>query len=368
MNERVMQFRIGMFVIVAGLVLTMLIVWFGETPSLFRDHVFVKVRYPDAPGVSEGIPVRKSGIRIGEVFSIELDERDGEPDSVLVVLSLERKYKIRKDSVARLSRSLIGDVSVDLSPGNSREMVAGGVSPAAAAEIKGEVAADPAKALAAATSAFERVGGTLTSIEDAAKGFTGITKKAEKLDEFLATWQQTGMKLGDTATSINGVLKSSETDIGPTITNLRQVSEKLNKTLDQPTLDNAKTTIDRLSSASAKLDAALSDIKPVLADLGASVTTMPTTNLGQSIYRLNRITSDIGLLTKTLNDGRGGLNQNGTIQRLFTHPELYEQFNKLAGSANDVLNSAKPAITSFRIFADKLARDPSALTRGALQR
>jgi ethanolamine permease len=29
MNERVMQFRIGMFVIVAGLVLTMLVVWFG---------------------------------------------------------------------------------------------------------------------------------------------------------------------------------------------------------------------------------------------------------------------------------------------------------------------------------------------------
>ena len=37
MNERVMQFRIGMFVIVAGLVLTMMIVWFGESPSLFRD-------------------------------------------------------------------------------------------------------------------------------------------------------------------------------------------------------------------------------------------------------------------------------------------------------------------------------------------
>ena len=38
MNERVMQFRIGMFVIVAGLVLTMLVVWFGESPQLFRDH------------------------------------------------------------------------------------------------------------------------------------------------------------------------------------------------------------------------------------------------------------------------------------------------------------------------------------------
>src|SRR5256714_893389 len=75
MNERVMQFRIGMFVIVAGLVLTMLIVWFGESPSLFRDHTYVTVHYMEAPGVGEGIPVRKSGIRVGEVASIRFDDR-----------------------------------------------------------------------------------------------------------------------------------------------------------------------------------------------------------------------------------------------------------------------------------------------------
>ena len=65
MNERVMQFRIGMFVIVAGLVLTMLLVWFGESPTLFRGHRYVVVHYDEAPGVAEGIPVRKSGIRVG---------------------------------------------------------------------------------------------------------------------------------------------------------------------------------------------------------------------------------------------------------------------------------------------------------------
>ena len=68
MNERLMQFRIGMFVIVAGLVLTMMIVWFGESPAILRDQDYVKVRYAEAPGVLEGVPVRKSGIRIGEVF------------------------------------------------------------------------------------------------------------------------------------------------------------------------------------------------------------------------------------------------------------------------------------------------------------
>ena len=75
MNERLMQFRIGMFVIVAGLVLTMMIVWFGESPAILRDQVYLKVRYAEAPGVLEGVPVRKSGIRIGEVFDIAFDEQ-----------------------------------------------------------------------------------------------------------------------------------------------------------------------------------------------------------------------------------------------------------------------------------------------------
>src|SRR4051812_31099026 len=150
MNERVMQFRIGMFVIVAGLVLTMLIVWFGESPSLFRDHVFVTVHYQEAPGVAEGIPVRKSGIRVGEVTAIAFDDRPNQPDGVLVTLSLERKFKLKAGTVPRLSRSLIGDVTIDLLPGSGPGLLATGNSPAGAPVIEGTVAPDPSKALAAA--------------------------------------------------------------------------------------------------------------------------------------------------------------------------------------------------------------------------
>ena len=110
MDDRVMQFRIGMFVIVASLVLVMLLIWFGESPSLFRDHEYLVVHYPQAPGVIEGIPVRKSGIRIGEVSEIAFDERPGEGDGVLITLSLDAKYRLRAGSVPRISRGLIGDV------------------------------------------------------------------------------------------------------------------------------------------------------------------------------------------------------------------------------------------------------------------
>src|SRR5687768_4934819 len=114
MNERVLQFRIGMFVIVAGLVLTMLVVWFGESPALFRQHAYLTVHFPEAPGVAEGIPVRKSGIRIGEVVAIAFDDRAGQPDGVLVTLALEKKYSLRAGSAPRITRSLIGDVAIDM--------------------------------------------------------------------------------------------------------------------------------------------------------------------------------------------------------------------------------------------------------------
>src|SRR5271155_1460333 len=145
MNERLMQFRIGMFVIVAGLVLTMMIVWFGESPSILRDQVYLKVRYGEAPGVVEGVPVRKSGIRIGEVFATAFDERPNEPDGVIVTLALERRYKLHKGSVPRLNRSLIGDVTVDMMPGTGPSTLPTSRTVVGAPVIEGEVAPDPSK-------------------------------------------------------------------------------------------------------------------------------------------------------------------------------------------------------------------------------
>ena len=76
--------------------------------------------------MSEGIPVRKSGIRIGEVVAIRFDDRPGQPDGVLVTLALDTKFKIREGSVPRVSRALIGDVAIDMLPGTGTEFMAMG--------------------------------------------------------------------------------------------------------------------------------------------------------------------------------------------------------------------------------------------------
>lgn len=427
MNERVMQFRIGMFAIVGGLVLTMMIIWFGESPALLRDQVYVVVHYVEAPGVSEGIPVRKSGIRVGEVTAIAFDDRpkhqgkllgslpqeglvlidlgpQGQgavpldqfqgkvpavgrtvevvingpdpatnrlrlalPDGVLVTLSLETKAKIKAGSDPRISRALIGDVAINLLPGIGPGPLSTSQSAARAPVIEGSVAPDPASALAAATAAFEQVGGTLDSIEAAANGLAAVTKKAENIDELIVSFRGMGQHVGTLAEDLDRVVRANEADLKPAITNLRQVAEKVNATLDPATQANLRTTADRLASVSTRLDAMLIDLQPVTQDMAADSTTPPKTNLGQVLSRLNRIAYEVSLLTGKLSDGRGALNENGSLQRLVSDPQLYNNVNQMSLSAKAAFEATRPVLRSFNIFADKIARDPAAISRGALQ-
>jgi phospholipid/cholesterol/gamma-HCH transport system substrate-binding protein len=375
MNERIMQFRLGMFVIVAGLVLTMMIIWFGESPSILRDQIYLKVHFTEAPGVVEGVPVRKSGIRIGQVFDVAFDERPGQPDGVLVTLALERRYKLREGSVPRITRSLIGDISIDMLPSSGAAPLPSSSSPRNAPVVEGEVAPDPSKALAAATTAFESAGDTLKAINEAASGLSRISKSADKIDTFLTTWDETGKNVSHAgrnvskaAESLDRFIKANEADFQPALANVRQVAQKLNDTIDPRTQDSLKTGLDKFASAAARLDSGLAEIEPALRELGGPVNQKPVTDIGQAVRRINVLAADIELLTSKLRNGQGGLNSEGTLQRLLTQAELYDNFNAMAVSANQALQQLKGVLASLRAFADKVSRDPGSIGRGALSR
>jgi phospholipid/cholesterol/gamma-HCH transport system substrate-binding protein len=243
-----------------------------------------------------------------------------------------------------------------------------GTTPQNAPIIEGEVAPDPSKALAAATEAFQKVGGTLKSIDEAANGLAQMTKNADKLKDFLDTWSQTGRNVSAAAKRIDGFIAANQESVQPAVANFREVSEKLNGVLDSETQQAFKSGVKQFSSASSRLDKTLAQAEPLFTDLGAPVTATPTTDFGQTIRRLNRIAGDLNLLTRTLNDGKGNLNPNGSLQKLVLRGDLYDNFNRMATGANEALTSFKPIIASFRIFAEKVARDPSSISRGALQR
>jgi phospholipid/cholesterol/gamma-HCH transport system substrate-binding protein len=368
MNERVMQFRIGLFVIVSGLVLTMMVVWFGETPSLLRDQVYLKVRYAEAPGVLEGVPVRKSGIRIGEVVAIAFDERPNQPDGVIVTLALERRYTVREGSVPRLTRSLIGDVAIDMEPGKGTEFIPPFKHPADADAhiIEGAVAPDPSKALAAATKAFEKAGDTLQSINDAAAGLVKITKSADNLDRLLTTWHGTGQDVSGAAQGIKRFIAANEGDFRPALANFREVVRKFNDALDPDTQKALKDGVNRFSSAAGRIDSGLADLEPAFKDLGSKVDHTPTTDIGQAVRRVNRIAADLELLTGKLRDPQGRLNTEGSLQKLLVQSDLHDNLNRMAVSANQAFVQLRTVLATLRAFAEKVAADPASMTRGAL--
>src|SRR5438270_402918 len=94
MNEQALRFRIGVFVLASLLLLAVLITLFGSFPRLFvRSHEYT-ILFTDAPGVEQGTPVRRSGVRVGEVKRVTLNDENGE---VRVLILIDQQYNIRRN-------------------------------------------------------------------------------------------------------------------------------------------------------------------------------------------------------------------------------------------------------------------------------
>ena len=113
MNEQALRFRIGVFVLAALLLLAVLITLFGSFPRLFVARDDYTVVFDDAPGVEPGTPVRRSGVRVGEVKRVSLEDNG----KVHLLISIEHPYTIRKSDRPTLVHGVLGgDMSIDFIP------------------------------------------------------------------------------------------------------------------------------------------------------------------------------------------------------------------------------------------------------------
>src|SRR5262249_25382998 len=152
------------------------------------------------------------------------------------------------------------------------------------------------------------------------------------------------------------------------LANFRQVAQKANETFDAQTQSALKSGVARFSSAAERIDAGVADLQPAIKDLGAPVNRTPTTDLGQTIRRLNLMAADLELLTSKLRDSQGRLNANGSLQKLVIQSELHDNLNRMAVSATQALTQLKTVLATLRTFADKVSADPSSMMRGSFQR
>jgi phospholipid/cholesterol/gamma-HCH transport system substrate-binding protein len=109
-----MRWGIGLFVLVALVLLGTLIVLFGSLPSMFKRSNIYTIRFVEAPGAGPGTPVRRSGVRIGEVRDVILDDERG---IVRVQVAIDPRFTLRRNEQATLTVGLLGsDAVIDFVP------------------------------------------------------------------------------------------------------------------------------------------------------------------------------------------------------------------------------------------------------------
>ena len=114
MDTRLQRIRLGAFVIGAFVLLAVLTVFFGGAPTVFTARHHYTILFKNAPGVSVGTPVRRSGIRIGEVTAVDLDNDSGE---VRVEIAVNKKYTLWTSDQAVVNQDLLSrDTTIDFVP------------------------------------------------------------------------------------------------------------------------------------------------------------------------------------------------------------------------------------------------------------
>ncbi|SDD03109.1 MlaD family protein [Niabella drilacis] len=107
--------RLGTFVLGGLFVLVLLLYMIGRNEHLFGTTYVLKARFHNAQGLVKGNNVRFSGIQVGTVRKITIEEST----QIEVTMSIDKKMRrvIRKDAVVSIGTDgLVGDKVVDITP------------------------------------------------------------------------------------------------------------------------------------------------------------------------------------------------------------------------------------------------------------
>ncbi|QGJ72296.1 Hypothetical protein PBC10988_40140 [Planctomycetales bacterium 10988] len=430
MDERVMQFRVGVMVLATLIITGILIMLFGELPALATRTYTVKMHFDEAPGVTASTPVRKSGLLIGRVTEVELDE---EGNGVWVTAELEQDKKLRKHELPRITGSLLGDATIEFFPARNIPMVQDIIVDGT--QLEGSVTPDPLEAIQdmqtrlmemfdvleeatntvnqtgvsfqeaslavqntaatidlagkefiQATDTFEEIGvsveratqeitSTTVSIRDTSDEWRGVAQQVNALFQPEPGQSRVDRLLNETERAVQSINRAFG-EVDATAKDIRglvndpKIRENLDKILlETPrVLADAREAIARLNITLVTANRNLENIEGITQPLGERGPEI-VDNLSSSVSQLDGVLEQIdGLMGNINNVLNAALTGNGTIAELVNNPDLYQNLNEAAETINRLLREAQPILKDARVFTDKISRHPEVIGLGGAVR
>ncbi len=282
-NKKSTEFKVGLFTLVAIIVLATSYLWFTEALQ-GKDMTIVKVKFHNAGNVEVGSSVTVSGVKKGRVKKIEVA-----PDGVIIDLQVKIDFPLREGTqFSVIESNLMGDVQVEIIPGSEEKnldltQVQSGEKRYGLMKLVSELSS----VVVDFQFIIDKIAGDETFVMqiDAVIDTTqmviskinrSLDKNTEEFERLIINANQLTAKLNKLVTTneksiSNSMEKSSEViasinstldDIKETSTSIRNITEKMqgekssiNKLMSEDAL------YENLMRSSARLDSLLKDIK-----------------------------------------------------------------------------------------------------------
>jgi phospholipid/cholesterol/gamma-HCH transport system substrate-binding protein len=396
MDERVLKFRVGVMVISTMLLAGILIMLFSDAGSIVRPKYTIIIHFNEAPGVTEGTPVRKSGILIGRVTKVDFAQEGG----VNVTVEINEDVVLYRNEVPQVSGSLLGgDVVIQfikrtrppalISPPQDRKAPDAQSSSGDPLEQKTGDAGQPAPEAAAPPPATPAVPNDIIQPGDYITGIVApspvevITNLEGNLAGAVDTLTNAGNEVGKVAASINRLLDGNEANLDKIIANTETTLSSFQKVLDNiddvignpEVRENLRRSVEELPQLLSDTRGAMNTVRTTVESVDRNLRNLEgfTAPLGEkggeivdgvdrTMKRLDELITELSDFGKKLNSGEGSL---GKIMR---DPELYQNLNRAAQNIAQLTCELRPVVADARVFADKIARHPELLgVRGAIK-
>jgi ABC-type transporter Mla subunit MlaD len=230
-----MRFAVGLFVLAGLILLAVLATMFGHVTSVLRTHDAYSIVFDDVPGVGPGTPVRRSGVRIGEVKSVDLDDETGK---VHVGILVEKRHQLRQSDQATLVRRVLGgDTTIDFLPRKAAGQPPDNTPIEPGAELPGAPGPD---VMAVLNQTSELVPSTAETLNE-------IRKSMQRFDRLTPLLEETARAYRDLARSTSELLP----EVRRTNTEIQGLAKAARETV--PEIRNTNTELQGLARSSREL-------------------------------------------------------------------------------------------------------------------
>ncbi len=277
-----------------------------KSRNIFSSKYNLVAFYEEVNGLEESAFITMNGFKIGSVSHIEFDT--GEEIPFTVQLELDKKYRLKKGSIAEIySSDLLGTMALRI--------------------------------IASDGSSFYNDGDTIAgNIE-----YSMITSLMNDIKPITANLAAAIQTLDSTASAITSLVQDPSID--NTLNNLSQVSNGLREDFEDTgdiglIIANLKEVTELIKAQSGAVVKSMQNIEDISTDLSSA-------HLDSLVAELTQTSKNLSLLTGTINSGEG------TVGKLIHEDSLYDQLNILLFDLDSLIrdiNADPKKYVSFSLF------------------